>query len=109
MAALNRFISRLGKCGLPFFKLLKRQHKFQWTEEADKALTQLKDFLSKPPILTAPSPNEDLLLYIAATTHVVSTAVVVERSEPGHVYKVERPVYFISEVLSDSKTWYPPI
>jgi hypothetical protein len=28
MAALNRFISRLGERGLPFFKLLKRQHKF---------------------------------------------------------------------------------
>jgi hypothetical protein len=35
MAALNRFISRLGKRGLPFFKLLKRQDKFQWTEEAE--------------------------------------------------------------------------
>jgi hypothetical protein len=28
MAALNRFISRLGEKGLPFFKLLKRQDKF---------------------------------------------------------------------------------
>jgi hypothetical protein len=38
MAALNRFISRLGERGLPFFKLLKRQDKFQWTEEAERAL-----------------------------------------------------------------------
>jgi hypothetical protein len=29
MAALNKFISRLGERGLPFFKLLKRQDKFQ--------------------------------------------------------------------------------
>jgi hypothetical protein len=29
MAALNRFISRLGERGLPFFKFLKRQDKFQ--------------------------------------------------------------------------------
>jgi hypothetical protein len=35
MAALNRFISRLGERGLPFFKLLKCQDKFQWTEEAE--------------------------------------------------------------------------
>jgi len=34
---------------------------------------------------------------------------VVERDEPGHVYKVQRPVYFISEVLSESKTRYPKI
>jgi hypothetical protein len=29
MAALNRFVSRLGERGLPFFKLLKCQDKFQ--------------------------------------------------------------------------------
>jgi hypothetical protein len=31
MAALNRFISRLGEQGIPFFKLLKHQEKFVWT------------------------------------------------------------------------------
>jgi hypothetical protein len=34
MAALNRFISRLGEKGLPFFKLLKKIGKFEWIEEA---------------------------------------------------------------------------
>jgi hypothetical protein len=38
---------------------------------------------------------------------VVSTAIVVEREEVGHVYKVQRPVYFISEVLNEFKTRYP--
>jgi hypothetical protein len=38
MAALNRFISRLGERGLPYFKLVKRQDKFQWTREAERAL-----------------------------------------------------------------------
>jgi hypothetical protein len=47
-------ISKLRERGLPFFKLLKHQKKFVWTTEADQALAQLKDFLSKPPILTAP-------------------------------------------------------
>jgi hypothetical protein len=45
MAALNRFISRFGESGLPFFKLLKRQDKFQWTEEAEQALQDLKHHL----------------------------------------------------------------
>jgi hypothetical protein len=77
MAALNKFISKLGERGLPFFKLLKHQEKFAWTPEADQALAQLKDFLSKPPVLTAPRKKEQLLLYLAVTTHVVSTAIVV--------------------------------
>jgi hypothetical protein len=45
MAALNRFISRLGERGLPFFKLLKCQDKFQWMEEAEWALQDLKQHL----------------------------------------------------------------
>jgi hypothetical protein len=109
MAALNRFISKLGEWGLPFFKLLKHQEKFVWTPEADQALAQLKDFLSKPPVLTASRKGEQLLLYLAATTHVVSTAIIVERQEDSHAYPVQRPVYFVSEVLSESKARYQPV
>jgi hypothetical protein len=92
MVALNRFISRLGERGLPFFKLLKCQDKFQWTEEAERALQDLKHHLQSPPVLPAPLPREDLLLYIAATTHVVSSAIVVRRSEEGHAFEVQRPM-----------------
>ena len=53
--------------------------------------------------------GEPLLLYIVATTQVVSAALVVEREEEEHALKVQHPVYFISEVLSDSKTRYPQI
>jgi hypothetical protein len=88
MAALSRFISRLGEKGLPFFKLLKALEKFVWSKEANAAFTQLKEFLTSPPILTAPQKDDVLLLYIAATDHVVSTVIVVEREELGHVYKV---------------------
>jgi ribonuclease HI len=38
---------------------------------------------------------------------VVSTAI--ERQEDGHVYPVQRPVYFVSEVLSESKARYQPV
>jgi hypothetical protein len=54
-------------------------------------------------------PGEDLLLYIAVTTPVVSSAIVVERSEEGHAFGVQRPVYFISEILFESKVRYPAV
>jgi ribonuclease HI len=109
MAALNRFISKLGQRGLPFFKLLKHQDKFVWTPEADQALAQLKDFLSTPLALTAPRKKEQLLLYLTATTHVVSSAIAIERQEDGHAYQVQRPVYFVSKVPSESKARYQPV
>jgi hypothetical protein len=37
---------------------------------------------------------------------VISAALVVEQEEPGHVYKVQRPVYYISKVLYDYETRY---
>jgi hypothetical protein len=46
-----------------FFKLLKLQDKFQWTEEVKRALQDLKQHLQSPLVLTAPLPGEDLLLY----------------------------------------------
>jgi hypothetical protein len=74
-----------------------------------QALEGLKHHLQSHPILTAPSSGENLFLYIAATTHVINTTVVVERSEDGHAFCVQRPVYFISEVLFESKVHYPSI
>ena len=109
MAALSRFISRLGEKGLPFFKLLKASERFSWSEEADIAFEQLKLFLTKPPIVTAPRPDETLLIYIATTSRVISTAIVIEREEAGHAYKVQCPVYFISDVLNEPKTRYPQV
>ena len=42
-----------------------------------------------------------------ANNHVVSAALVVEREEPGHHLKVQRPIYFIGEVLTNPKAQYP--
>jgi dsDNA-binding SOS-regulon protein len=88
MAALGRFISKLGEKGLPFFKLLKKSDKFQWTEEADLALEELKTLLTSPPVMVPPAPKETLLLYISASTQVVSAMLVAKRPEEGHQYPI---------------------
>jgi hypothetical protein len=85
---------------------MKKFDHFTWTPEAQEALDSLKNMLKNPPILTALTMEEPMLLYISATTQVVSAALVVEREEPGRFQKVQQPVYFVSEVLSDSKMRY---
>ena len=94
---------------MPFFKLLKKTGKFEWTVEAEETFQQLKRYLSTSPILTPPEKQEPLLLYIAATTIVVSMEIVVEQAEEGHTYKVQQHVYYISEVFSDLKAKYPHV
>jgi hypothetical protein len=66
-------------------------------EEMQKALNELKALITKLPVL---------VLYVAVTIQVISTTLVVEQEEPRQVYKVQRPVYYISKVLSDCETCY---
>jgi hypothetical protein len=69
------------------------------------------------PILVAPEPGDPLYLYIAAAAEAVSMVLVVERTAPegqepedsgptAGVRTVQRPVYYISEVLHEAKTRY---
>ena len=85
MVAPSHFVFHLREWAMPFYKLLKKQDKFQWTPEVQQAFDKLKEFLTKSPVLVPPMPEEPLLLYIAATSHVVSTTIVVERQEDGHI------------------------
>jgi hypothetical protein len=79
MAALGRFIARSGEKALPFFKLMKRTRKFEWTSGADKAFTELKRYLTSLPIMVAPRFHEPLLLYINATPRTTSAVLIAER------------------------------
>ena len=105
LASLSRFVSRLGEKALPLYQLMKKSTGFTWTPQADVAFNDLKKMLSTVPVLASPLPNEPILLYIAATNRVVSVAIVVEREEDGKT--VQRPVYYLSEVISISKQNYP--
>jgi hypothetical protein len=109
LAALSRFISRLGERGLPLYRLLRKTERFTGTPEAEEALGNLKALLTSVPILVPPAAGEALLIYVATTTQVVSATIVVERREEGHALLVQRPVYFINEVLSETKMRYPQI
>jgi hypothetical protein len=86
--------------------LLKKSDSFHWTEEAQKALDELKTLITKSPVLASPKPSETLLLYVTATTQVISVTLVVEGEELGHVYKVQKSIYYINKILSNCKTRY---
>jgi hypothetical protein len=82
LAALSRFISRLGEKGLPLYRLLRKAERFTWTPEAEEALGNLKALLTNAPILVPAAAGEALLIYVATTTQVGNAAVVV-RDENG--------------------------
>ncbi|XP_056856571.1 uncharacterized protein LOC130506993 [Raphanus sativus] len=58
MAALSRFISRLSDKSHAFFKSLKDPNDFQWTDKCEQALSDLKSYLTTPPLLSKPLEGE---------------------------------------------------
>jgi hypothetical protein len=117
LATLSCFISRLAKRALPFFKLLRKSSPFAWSKEAEQAFKELKQHLASLSILAAPEPGEPLYLYIAAAAEAISMVLVAEREaqeeqEPGSLgaatetRTVQKPVYYVSEVLHEAKARY---
>jgi hypothetical protein len=101
LAALNRFISMSAERSLPFLKTLHGAKDFAWGPEQAAAFASLKQHLSELAILTSPNPSLPLLLYVAASPHAVSAALVQEQAREGTTQQC--PVYYVFEVLTTSK------
>ena len=98
VAALNRFIFKAtDKC--LFFKVLKKT--FEWMDECQKALQDLKVYLIATPLLSPSILGEELYLYLAVSLHVVSSALIKEEG------KIQKSVYYTSQALRGVEGRYP--
>ncbi|GJT72688.1 reverse transcriptase domain-containing protein [Tanacetum coccineum] len=100
------FLSKSAEKSLPQFKTLKKCLKksdFHWKPEAGQAFKQLKQHLSKLPMLVAPKPKEELIVYLFASHGAISAVLMTERD------KVQMPVYFVSRLLQGPKLNYTPM
>ncbi|GJW20114.1 reverse transcriptase domain-containing protein [Tanacetum coccineum] len=88
---------------LPLFKTLKRCVKksdFYWTSEADEAFKQLKQHISELPMLVAPRPKEELIMYLSASEGAIGAVLMIKRDT------IQTPVYFVSRALQGSELNY---
>ena len=109
VATLSRFISRLGEKALPLYRLLRHTEHFVWTDAAAARLDEIKTLLDSNPVLTAPNTGEPMLLYIAATHQVVSVVLAVEREVDGYKFPLQKPVYYVSTVLTPMQIPIPTL
>jgi len=93
LTALSRFVAKSAQHALPFFKLFRKETKFEWTEECEAALKHLKETQFAPPVLSRPDQGEVLYLYLSVSSDTVS-AVLVRETPEG-----QKPVYFTSKAL----------
>ena len=71
MNALARFLPILAEKTKPITKLLKKVDTFEWSEQCERAFTQLKSMIAKPPILVRPIPTQPLIVYLATSHEVI--------------------------------------
>ena len=76
VAALNRFMLRATDKCLPFFRTLKKS--FKWTAECQQVFKDLKAYFSSPLLLSPSKPREELFVYLAVSSAIVSAALVRE-------------------------------
>ncbi|KAJ9552535.1 hypothetical protein OSB04_016580, partial [Centaurea solstitialis] len=100
VATLTRFISRSSdKCHL-FYNVLRKNQGFSWTDEHEKALQELKQYMTSPPLLTKPVEGESLQLYLAVSKNATSAVLVREEDQQ------QRPIYYVSKSFLDAETRY---
>ncbi|KAI5354414.1 hypothetical protein L3X38_007309 [Prunus dulcis] len=104
VAALTRFISKATDKCVPFFKALKGgKQNITWTAECDKAFQDLKNYMSKAPLLSKPLPGEILYLYLSVSGTAVSS-VLIRKPE-----KAELPIFYVCKALQSAELRYPPL
>lgn len=73
---------------------------FQWTEDCQKSLEELKQYLVQLLSLVNPKPNANLLLYLVAFSAAVNVVLVQEHND-GQCH-----MYYVSEALQGAKVRY---
>ena len=103
IAALNRFISRsMNKCQ-PFYLLINKWKGFEWSEDCVMAFQQLKEYLSRPPIMFSLEADEVLYAYIVVALHTVSLVLIWDDNG------LQKPVYYVSKSLHEGEVRYLPL
>ena len=64
------------------------------------AFQQLKEYLSRPPIMFSPEVDEVLFAYIVVASHAVSLVLI--RVDSG----IQRPAYYVSKSLHEAEVRY---
>nr|KYP55233.1 Retrotransposable element Tf2 [Cajanus cajan] len=78
LASLSWFIPKMAEKAKPIFSLLKKPKDFQWDDQCERAFADFKEFLSAPPILSKPSNQAQLLLYLVVADNALSATLVQE-------------------------------
>lgn len=101
----RRFIADFSKFSEPLTKLTKKENKFSWGEEQEKAFQRLKGKLLNEPLLSFPDYNKPFHLFTDAS-QVAMAGVLMQRDEEVKAY---RAVSYCSRTMSETERRLPAV
>ncbi|KAG8490080.1 hypothetical protein CXB51_015364 [Gossypium anomalum] len=102
---IARFISQLTEKCDPIFRLLKKHNPGVWDDECQKAFDKVKHYLSNPPVLTPPSPDRPLILYLSVFDNPMG-CMLGQHDETG---RKENAIYYLSKKFTECEMRYSSI
>jgi len=62
---------------------MKKGISFVWDKACQKAFENIKEYLTKPPVLVVPTSGKSFLLYVRAMDHSLG-ALLAQKNDEGH-------------------------
>jgi hypothetical protein len=98
---VRRFIPNLAETMKPIQRLLKKDVKFEWTEEGRRAFKSIKDAISKYPVLISPNYDKDFQIFSFASEDTI-VGVLLQKNDESQ----EQPIAFMRKALQNSELNY---
>ena len=79
---VHRFIPNYAEIAKPIYKLLKKDAKFEWDEQGKNALKEIKDAISKAPVVVSPDYSKDFKVLSFASEDTIA-GVLLQTNDQG--------------------------
>jgi len=83
---------------------MKKSVSFVWDEPCQKAFEDIKEYLTKSPVLVAPVLEKSFFLYVQVMDHSFG-ALLAQKDDGG----CEKVIYYLSRILIRDESRYNPI
>ena len=102
---VRRFISNLPGRIEPFMGLvkIKSEDEFHWGAEQQRAFDEIKEYLSKPPVLVPPQQDRPFYVYLSVGNTSIASVLIQKHDDQ------ERAIFYLSRCMLDAETRYPEV
>ena len=98
----RKFIKNFAGIAAPLTNLTKKNTRFKWTNECQKAFDILKDKLISAPVLTYPHRDRKYILHTDASDNAIGAVL----NQYNEITKCEQPIAYYSRKLKDIEIKY---